>query len=111
VCNNDAEPQYNTYTFKIVTEDPETEREITEAQMVGTDKPYEITESNTYKTELGTATLGGETVRTIEVTVPYSFEDDSKNSGWFEYMTISDGAVAYYYDLDESNTTGDIETL
>ena len=111
VSNENPEKNYNTYTLQIRTEEPKTQREISDIQMVGTKFPYAITESNTYPTEIGTATLDGKTVRTIEVTVPYSFEDDGDNSGWFKYMTISDGAVAYYYDLDQSGTTGDIETL
>ena len=95
VSNENPEKNYNTYTLQIRTEEPKTQREISDIQIVGTKYPYAITESNTYPTELGTATLDGKTVRTIEVTVPYSFEELDSQDGYISDWTISDGAVAY----------------
>ena len=110
VVNNDAKPQYNTYTFKILTEDPKEDRVIEDLQFVGTDKPYAITESNTYPTEIGTATLKtGETVRTIEVTLPYSFKG---NHVWLSDLELSEGAVAYgdWSEKGAFNTIGETST-
>ena len=95
VVSNDDPENYNTYTLQIRTEEPKTQREISDIQIVGTKYPYAITESNTYPTEIGTATLDGKTVRTIEVTVPYSFEEQDSQDGYISDWTISDGAVAY----------------
>ncbi len=88
---------FNTYTLKIVSEDGKTARTIESVEMVGTGNTWEITESNTYKTEIGEGTLDGNTVRTIEVTVPFSFgKEGQPNKGYFNDLTLSDGSKAYY---------------
>ena len=85
----------NTYKIYVETAPAKTERKISDITFVGTDKPYEITPSNTYETKIGEATLNGEKVRTIEVTVPYSFDDLTNKKGYISDWTISKGAVAY----------------
>ena len=88
----------NVYTLKIKSETSLKDREIESIQFVGTDKPYEITPSNTYETKLGTATLKstGATVDTIEVTLPYSWQELGISDAWLQELKLSDGAVAYY---------------
>ena len=96
VTDNDSTPQdANTYKIYLETLPAKTERKISDITFVGTDKPYEITPSNTYETTLGTAKLDGTEVRTIEVTVPYSFDDLTNKKGYISDWTISKGAVAY----------------
>ena len=95
VADNDpTTADENTYKIYLETAPEKTERVISDITFVGTDKPYEITDSNTYETNIGTAKLAdGTEVRTIEVTLPYSFDDrDIYISDW----TISNGAVAYF---------------
>ena len=87
----------NTYKIYVETAPAKTERKISDVTFVGTKYPYEITDSNTYETKIGEATLNGEKVRTIEVTVPYSYD---KEPAYISDWTISDGAVAYYVDPD-----------
>ena len=82
----------NTYNIYLETLPAKTERKISDITFVGTDKPYAITENNTYETKIGEATLDGETVRTIEVTVPYSYKGEP---AYISDWTISEGAVAY----------------
>ena len=105
---------YNKYTVTIKAEDPKQDRVIEDIQFVGTDKPYEITESNTYPTEIGTATLDGKTVRTIEVTVPYSFVDykAKDKNGYISELEMSEGAVAYgdWSTKGAFNTIGETST-
>ncbi len=103
IYNNDASA-HNDYTLKIVSETAKKDREITDIQFVGTDKPYEITESNTYLTEIGTAKLSdGTEVRTLEVTIPYSLKDKTVNA-WLSNLKLSDGAVAYYVNNAETES-------
>ena len=93
VTDNDSTPQdANTYKIYLETLPAKTERKISDITFVGTDKPYAITENNTYETKIGEATLDGETVRTIEVTVPYSYNGEP---AYISDWTISEGAVAY----------------
>ena len=93
VTDNDSTPQdANTYKIYLETLPAKTERKISDITFVGTDKPYAITENNTYETKIGEATLDGETVRTIEVTVPYSYKGEP---AYISDWTISEGAVAY----------------
>ena len=87
----------STYTIAIKTGDARTQREVESVQIVGTNHNYEITENNTYKTEIGEATLNGKKVRTIEVTVPYTYnETGAPAKVYFNDLTLSDGAKAYY---------------
>ena len=94
VADNDPTTQdENTYKIYVETAPAKTERKISDITFVGTDKPYEITPSNTYETTLGTAKLAdGTEVRTIEVTVPYSYTNEN---AYISDWTISEGAVAY----------------
>ncbi|HIY27199.1 MAG TPA: S-layer homology domain-containing protein [Candidatus Acutalibacter pullistercoris] len=103
---------FNKYTVTIKYEDPKQDRVIEDIQFVGTDKPYEITEDNTYPTEIGTATLDGKTVRTIEVTVPYSFVDYTDKNGYISELEMSEGAVAYgdWSTKGAFNTIGETST-
>ncbi len=87
----------STYTIAIKTGDARTQREVESVQIVGTNHNYEITENNTYKTETGEATLNGKKVRTIEVTVPYTYnKTGAPATVYFNDLTLSDGAKAYY---------------
>ena len=87
----------STYTIAIKTGDARTQREVESVQIVGTNHNYEITENNTYKTEIGEATLNGKKVRTIEVTVPYTYnKTGAPATVYFNDLTLSDGAKAYY---------------
>ena len=89
----------STYTIAIKTGDARTQREVESVQIVGTNHNYEITENNTYKTETGEATLNGKKVRTIEVTVPYTYnKTGAPATVYFNDLTLSDGAKAYYVD-------------
>ena len=87
-----------TYTITLKTEPAQTGRELTAAKMVGTKNDWEITDDNTYPVEIGKGTLNGNTVNTIEVTVPFSFPagNNMLTSGWFTELTMSKGAVAYW---------------
>ena len=98
----------NTYKIYVETAPAKTERKISDVTFVGTDKPYEITPSNTYETKIGEATLNGEKVRTIEVTVPYSYD---KEPAYISDWTISDGAVAYYVDDVNFSENGQVSII
>ena len=90
------------------------DREIESIQFVGTDKPYEVTPSNTYETNFGTATLKstGDTVDTIEVTLPYSYEKLPNKNAWLQELKLSEGAVAYYVPkTNEDTANGTIKAM
>ena len=98
VADNDpTTPDENKYKIYVETAPAKTERKISDVTFVGTKYPYEITDSNTYETKIGEATLDGKTVRTIEVTVPYSYKGEP---AYISDWTISAGAVAYYVNPD-----------
>ena len=100
----------STYTIAIKTGDARTQREVESVQIVGTNHNYEITENNTYKTETGEATLNGKKVRTIEVTVPYTYKKTGAPATvYFNDLTLSDGAKAYY--VDGGNNLKELKTI
>ena len=114
VVASDSTVDTNTYSLKIKSETSLKDREIESIQFVGTDKPYEVTPSNTYETNFGTATLKstGDTVDTIEVTLPYSYEKLPNKNAWLQELKLSEGAVAYYVPkTNEDTANGTIKAM
>ena len=99
-----ADTDYNTYVVKFVTETAKTGRAIESAEYVGVNTAWAVTESNTFKTEIGEAKLDGNTVRTIEVTLPYSYSDNIQEKSYLNTLTLSEGAKAYYPAHGTANT-------
>ena len=100
---------YNTYVVKFLTEDAKTGRAIESVQVASTSKAWELADKNNlYKTEIGEATLNGTKVRTIEVTVPYSYKG---TLGYFSDLTLSDGAKAYRMNAVNNNVAEDWKTV
>ena len=105
VKSSDADnPDTNTYTVKFLTETAKTGRAIESAEYVGVNTAWAVTESNTFKTEIGEAKLDGNTVRTIEVTLPYSYSDNIQEKSYLNTLTLSEGAKAYYPARGTANT-------
>ena len=85
---------YGEYNVKIVTETAKGDRTISSLDFAGTNKEKEINASNTYTAELGKATLAGEEVNTIKVTVPYTWNTDV----YLYNLKLADGAKMYAWD-------------
>ena len=90
-----------TYTVKIKTETAQGGRTIESLNFSSEEKEKNITADNTFSAELGTAvwddgSTTGVTVNTIEVTVPYSWEDIVTNKTVYLYqLAMSAGAKLY----------------
>ena len=83
-----------TYTITLKTDPARTGREVNSIDFAGEDQTWKITESNTYSAEIGKATLDGNQVNTIKITVPYSW----KGKAVYLYnLGISEGAKMYAY--------------
>ena len=96
-----------TYTITVKYENAKTARALTSAGFVGTDDEADITEDNTYAAAKGTAKVGEDTVNTVKVTVPYSFETvNTAKTAYLNTLTISDGATAYKADGTEIALVG-----
>ena len=86
-----------TNTIAVKYENAKTARSISSATFVGTNDEAKITADNTYSATVGTAKLNGSTVKTIKVTVPYSFAADSETA-YLSALGLSEGATAYLVD-------------
>ena len=86
-----------TNTIAVKYENAKTARSISSATFVGTDDEAKITADNTYSATVGTAKLNGSTVKTIKVTVPYSFDATSAKA-YLSALGLSEGATAYLVD-------------
>jgi len=96
-----------TYTITVKYENAKTARALTSAGFVGTNDEADITEDNTYAAAKGTAKVGEDTVNTVKVTVPYSFETvNTAKTAYLNALTISDGATAYMADGTEIALVG-----
>ena len=96
-----------TYTITVKYENAKTARALTSAGFVGTNDEADITEDNTYAAAKGTAKVGEDTVNTVKVTVPYSFETvNTAKTAYLNALTISDGATAYMADGTEITLVG-----
>ena len=96
-----------TYTITVKYENAKTARALTSAGFVGTNDEADITEDNTYAAAKGTAKVGDDTVNTVKVTVPYSFETvNTAKTAYLNALTISDGATAYMADGTEIALVG-----
>ena len=92
-----------TYTITVKYENAKTARALTSAGFVGTDDEADITEDNTYAAAKGTAKVGEDTVNTVKVTVPYSFETvNTAKTAYLNTLAISDGATAYVVDSTDA---------
>ena len=92
-----------TYTITVKYENAKTARALTSAGFVGTDDEADITEDNTYAAAKGTAKVGEDTVNTVKVTVPYSFETvNTEKTAYLNTLAISDGATAYVVDSTDA---------
>ena len=103
-----------TYTITVKYENAKTARSLTSAEFVGTNEESKITEDNTYAAKKGTAKADidaddeDETVNTIKVTVPFSFETvNEEQTAYLNALTLSDGATAYDADGEEIYLVGD----
>ena len=86
-----------TNTIAVKYENAKTARSISSATFVGTNDEAKITADNTYSATVGTAKLNGSTVKTIKVTVPYSFDATSAKA-YLSALGLSEGATAYLVD-------------
>ena len=92
-----------TYTITVKYENAKTARALTSAGFVGTNDEADITEDNTYAAAKGTAKVGEDTVNTVKVTVPYSFETvNTAKTAYLNTLAISDGATAYVVDSTDA---------
>ena len=92
-----------TYTITVKYENAKTARALTSAGFVGTNDEADITEDNTYAAAKGTAKVGEDTVNTVKVTVPYSFETvNTEKTAYLNALTLSDGATAYVVDSTDA---------
>ncbi len=107
-----GETVQRTYTIKIETETAEGGRTIESLNFSSEEKEKDITADNTFSAKLGTAKLDdgsttGTTVNTIEVTVPYSWEDIVTNKTVYLYqLAMSTGAKLYDYASSSSWSDG-----
>ena len=99
VVTNEADGKTvtRTYTVKIETETAKGDRTIESLNFSSEDNVKDITADNTFSAELGTAklddkTTNGQTVKTIKVTVPYSW---TGTTAYLYNLTMSDGAKLY----------------
>ena len=83
-----------TNTIAVKYKNAKTARSISSATFVGTNDEAKITADNTYSATVGTAKLNSSTVKTIKVTVPYSFAADSETA-YLSALGLSEGATAY----------------
>ncbi len=86
-----------TNTIAVKYENAKTARSISSATFVGTNDEAKITADNTYSATVGTAKLNSSTVKTIKVTVPYSFDATSAKA-YLSALGLSEGATAYLVD-------------
>ncbi len=96
-AGGDPEDNKTTYTLKLDFEDAKTERTLSSATLVNTNDVPKITADGTYDAVVGSAkNTAGETVKTLRVSVPFTF-DDTKDVYAYD-LGLSEGAIAFRYD-------------
>ena len=96
-----------TYTITLKYEAAKTGRVISSAEFVGTNNVADITEDNTYGVTVGTTNdTNGDAVKTLKVSVPYSFAAPATSADvYFSALNLSNGAKAYVWDSTAMEVT------